>query len=110
MKGGNPETGVTAALWGGVGTALRTKAAVFCAPWHHLLFFVQNTNPNVLMNHPIEEEFQSPNPFFSGGLDIKSHCIQCHTDSDTGNMKSHKKSYQVQFSLGGFIIRRQKDS
>lgn len=54
---------------GGVGPALHTKAAVFCAP-----FFVQNTNSNVILNHPIEEEFQSPSPFFSGGLDMKSRC------------------------------------
>lgn len=32
---------------------------------------------------------------------MKSHCIQCHTDSD---MKSHRKSYQVQFSLGGSLL------
>lgn len=90
---------------GGVGIALLTKTAVFCAPLHHLLFFCANMNSNVIMNHLIEEEFQSPNPFFPGGLDIRSHCkIIQHIDSDTRtSFVANKKSYQVQFSLGGSL-------
>lgn len=67
---------------------------------------MQNTNSNVTVNHLTEEEPQSPNPFFSGGLDIKSHCklIQRHIDGDTGTLfVANKKSYQVQFSLGGSL-------
>lgn len=72
---------------GGVGTCTPGQQCFV----HHCTsfsFFVQNTNSSVIMNHLIEEELQSPDSFFSGGLDMKSHCklIQRHIDSDTGTL------------------------
>lgn len=61
---------------------------VLCTIAPVTLFFVQNTNSSLIMNHLIEEELQSPNSSFSGALDMKSRCklIQCHIDSDTGTL------------------------
>lgn len=82
------------------------QQSVLCTISPRLLFFVQNRNSNVTVNHLIEEELQSPNALFSGGLAMKSRCrlIQRHIDSDTGAwLVANKKSYQVQFSLGGSL-------
>lgn len=100
-QGGNPETRVIAALWGWCGTCLAHQGSsvlctIFCTKYKLKCYTESPHWRGVSESQPFL--------FWRLGHEVTLQTHSGHTDSDTGTrFVANKKSYQVQFSLGGSL-------